>query len=69
MKDHDCLQIILKCWNEKKKWNYKSQYWTFNDVIVEPPCTQKPHPPIWMAAGHPDSIKTCLLYTSPSPRD
>ena len=55
---HDCLQIILKCWNEKKKWNHKSQYWTFNDVIVEPPCTQKPHPPIWMAAGHPDSIKT-----------
>ena len=55
---HDCLQIILKCWNEKKKWNHKSQYWTFNDVIVEPPCTQKPHPPIWMAAGHSDSIKT-----------
>ena len=55
---HDCLQIILKCWNQKKKWNHKSQYWTFNDVIVEPPCTQKPHPPIWMAAGHPDSIKT-----------
>ncbi len=55
---HDCLNVIYKCWNEKKKWNYKSKYWTFNDVIVEPPCIQKPHPPIWMAAGNEDSIKT-----------
>ena len=25
--------------------------------MVEPPTRQKPHPPIWMAAGQPDSIR------------
>ena len=59
---HDCLNVIYKCWNEKKKWNYKSKYWTFNDIIVEPPCVQKPHPPIWMAAGNQDSIKTVAKH-------
>ncbi len=27
------------------------------DIIVEPPTAQKPHPPIWMGAGSPDSIR------------
>src|SRR5580704_9089514 len=27
------------------------------DIIVEPPTAQKPHPPIWMGAGSPASIK------------
>src|SRR5262249_35934270 len=27
------------------------------DIVVEPPTAQKPHPPIWMAAGNPDSIR------------
>ncbi|MGC1354107.1 MAG: LLM class flavin-dependent oxidoreductase, partial [Xanthobacteraceae bacterium] len=27
------------------------------DIIVEPPTAQKPHPPMWMAAGSPNSIR------------
>src|SRR5881296_2794197 len=32
--------------------------WTSENVIVEPPTAQKPHPPLWMGAGSPDSIRT-----------
>jgi alkanesulfonate monooxygenase SsuD/methylene tetrahydromethanopterin reductase-like flavin-dependent oxidoreductase (luciferase family) len=33
------------------------RYWRFDDIIVEPPTAQKPHPPMWMAAGNPESIR------------
>src|SRR5262249_50666499 len=29
----------------------------FENIIVEPPPKQKPHPPIWVAAGSPSSIR------------
>src|SRR6185436_2954540 len=33
------------------------RFWTFNDILVEPPTSQKPHPPLWMAAGSLSSIR------------
>ena len=33
------------------------KYWQFDDIIVEPPTNQKPHPPFWQGAGSPDSIR------------
>ena len=34
------------------------KFWQFNDIIVEYPCAQKPHPPLWLAAVNPASIVT-----------
>ena len=34
------------------------QYWQFEDVAVEPPTAQKPHPPLWMGAGSPRPSKS-----------
>ncbi len=30
--------------------------WRFEDIVVEPPPTQRPHPPLWVAAGSAASI-------------
>ena len=38
-------------------WSHRGQYWQFDNIVVEPPTVQKPHPPIWMGAGSPGSIK------------
>jgi alkanesulfonate monooxygenase SsuD/methylene tetrahydromethanopterin reductase-like flavin-dependent oxidoreductase (luciferase family) len=53
----ECLALVLKSWASEERFSHHGKYWHFEDIIVEPPTRQKPHPPIWMAAGSPDSIR------------
>ena len=39
------------------RFSHRGKFWQFEDIIVEPPTAQKPHPPMWMGAGSPDSIR------------
>jgi alkanesulfonate monooxygenase SsuD/methylene tetrahydromethanopterin reductase-like flavin-dependent oxidoreductase (luciferase family) len=54
---NESLDVIVKSWTSKQRFSHRGKYWNFEDVIVEPPTAQKPHPPMWMAAGAPDSIR------------
>jgi alkanesulfonate monooxygenase SsuD/methylene tetrahydromethanopterin reductase-like flavin-dependent oxidoreductase (luciferase family) len=51
------LALILKSWTSEQRFSHHGKFWNFEDIIVEPPTAQKPHPPIWMAAGSLDSIR------------
>lgn len=51
------LEVILKAWTSEDRFSHHGRYWHFEDIVVEPPTAQKPHPPIWLAAGNPDSIR------------
>ena len=51
------LALVLKSWTSEERFSHHGKYWHFENIIVEPPTQQKPHPPIWMAAGSPDSIR------------
>src|SRR5438270_3405748 len=53
----ESLEIITRAWTADQRWSVSGKYWQLEDVIVEPPPMQKPHPPIWMGAGSPASIK------------
>ena len=53
----ECLELVLKSWTSDVRFSHHGKHWHFDDIIVEPPTAQKPHPPIWMAAGSPDSIR------------
>jgi alkanesulfonate monooxygenase SsuD/methylene tetrahydromethanopterin reductase-like flavin-dependent oxidoreductase (luciferase family) len=52
----EALSIMLKAWTTDTRWSFRGRYWSFEDVIVEPPAAQKPHPPLWMGAGSRDSL-------------
>jgi len=54
---NESLDVIVKSWTSKQRFSHHGKYWNFEDIIVEPPTAQKPHPPMWMAAGNPDSIR------------
>ena len=54
---NESLDVIVKAWTSKQRFSHHGKYWRFEDIIVEPPTAQKPHPPMWMAAGSPDSIR------------
>ena len=49
--------MMLRAWTTRERFSHKGQFWHFEDIIVEPPPAQKPHPPLWVAAGNPVSIK------------
>jgi alkanesulfonate monooxygenase SsuD/methylene tetrahydromethanopterin reductase-like flavin-dependent oxidoreductase (luciferase family) len=53
----ECLEVMRKAWTTNTPWSHRGTYWQFEDVVVEPPTAQKPHPPVWMGAGNPASIK------------
>jgi alkanesulfonate monooxygenase SsuD/methylene tetrahydromethanopterin reductase-like flavin-dependent oxidoreductase (luciferase family) len=53
----ECLQVMTKAWTSDTPWSHRGMYWQFENVVVEPPSAQKPHPPLWMGAGSPASIK------------
>src|SRR5262249_51517108 len=53
----EALAVITKAWTSGQRFSHHGRFWTFNDILVEPPTSQKPHPPFWMAAGTPPSIR------------
>ena len=53
----ESLEIMLKAWTSDRPWSHRGRYWQFDNVVVEPPTSQKPYPPLWMGAGSPASIR------------
>src|SRR5262249_23732021 len=53
---NESLDVIAKAWTGER-FSHHGRYWRFEDIMVEPPTAQKPHPPLWMGAGSPDSIR------------
>src|SRR5918912_270051 len=56
-KFEESIDVILKAWTSNEPFSHKGKYWQFENVAVEPPPAQKPHPPLWMGAASPESIK------------
>jgi alkanesulfonate monooxygenase SsuD/methylene tetrahydromethanopterin reductase-like flavin-dependent oxidoreductase (luciferase family) len=52
----ESVEVIIKSWTSDERFDYSGEFWSFSDIIVEPPTIQKPHPPLWTAAGTDDSI-------------
>ncbi len=50
-------QVILQAWTADAPFSHRGTYWQFDNIVVEPPTAQRPHPPIWMGAGSERSIR------------
>jgi alkanesulfonate monooxygenase SsuD/methylene tetrahydromethanopterin reductase-like flavin-dependent oxidoreductase (luciferase family) len=53
----ECLGVIVEAWTADEPFSHRGKYWQFDDIVVEPPTAQKPHPPIWMGAGGERSVR------------
>src|SRR4029079_13500186 len=58
----ESLTLILKAWTSNERFSYHGKLWNFETHVLETPTQQKPHPPIWMAAGNPDSIRNVARH-------
>jgi len=53
----ETLDVMTKSWTSTERFSHRGRYWQFEDIVVEPRPAQSPHPPLWMAAGSPASIR------------
>ncbi len=53
----EAIDIITKSWTSNERFSFHGKFWQYDDIVVEPPTIQKPHPPFWQGAGHPESIR------------
>jgi alkanesulfonate monooxygenase SsuD/methylene tetrahydromethanopterin reductase-like flavin-dependent oxidoreductase (luciferase family) len=54
---NESIDIITKSWTSNERFSFHGKYWQYDDIIVEPPTHQRPHPPFWQGAGSPGSIR------------
>jgi alkanesulfonate monooxygenase SsuD/methylene tetrahydromethanopterin reductase-like flavin-dependent oxidoreductase (luciferase family) len=72
----EALAVITRAFTADTPFSHRGRFWQFDDIVVEPPSAQKPHPPIWMGAGSDRSIRqvaetgyNLLLGQYASPQD
>jgi alkanesulfonate monooxygenase SsuD/methylene tetrahydromethanopterin reductase-like flavin-dependent oxidoreductase (luciferase family) len=53
----EALEVIRLAWTSEEPFDHRGRHWTYNGIVVEPPCIQKPYPPLWIAAGRRDAIE------------
>src|SRR4029077_17317948 len=51
----EALEVVTKAFTSATPFSHSGRYWRFDNIVVEPPTAQKPHPPFWMGAGRPNS--------------
>jgi alkanesulfonate monooxygenase SsuD/methylene tetrahydromethanopterin reductase-like flavin-dependent oxidoreductase (luciferase family) len=53
----EALALIQRAWTTRERFSHHGRFWKLEDIVVEPPPAQRPHPPIWVAAGSAPSIQ------------
>jgi alkanesulfonate monooxygenase SsuD/methylene tetrahydromethanopterin reductase-like flavin-dependent oxidoreductase (luciferase family) len=53
----EALDVLLRAWTTRERFSHHGRHWDFDDIVVEPPPCQSPHPPIWVAAASETSVR------------
>jgi alkanesulfonate monooxygenase SsuD/methylene tetrahydromethanopterin reductase-like flavin-dependent oxidoreductase (luciferase family) len=53
----ETVAFLRKAWTSQGRFSHHGKYWNYEDIIVEPAPVQKPHPPFWVGAQSPQSIR------------
>jgi alkanesulfonate monooxygenase SsuD/methylene tetrahydromethanopterin reductase-like flavin-dependent oxidoreductase (luciferase family) len=53
----ESVELMIKAFVSRERFSHRGRFWQFDDIVVEPPPYQKPHPPLWVAAGSDASIR------------
>jgi len=53
----EAVEVMTRAFTTRERFSYRGRFWHFEDIVVEPPPAQQPHPPFWVAAGSEHSIR------------
>lgn len=46
----EILSFCKRAWSDRTRFNFEGEYYQFDNVVVDPPARQSPHPPVWVGA-------------------
>jgi len=55
------LRLMKASWTEPRI-TFAGRFWQVEDVAMEPKPFQKPYPPIWFGANHPDALRRAVRH-------
>ena len=65
----ESVEVMTKAFVSRERFSHRGKFWQFDDIVVEPPPAQQPHPPFWVAAGSEASIRRAAqARLQPDPR-
>ncbi len=53
----EVLDVVTKAFVSEAPFSHRGKFWQYDNIVVEPPTAQKPHPPFWMGAGSANSVR------------
>ena len=53
----EVLEVITRAFVSEEPFSHRGRFWQFDNIVVEPPIAQRPHPPFWMGAGSANSVR------------
>ena len=53
----EAVEVLTRAFTSRERFSHHGRFWHFEDIVVEPPPAQKPHPPFWVAAASEASIR------------
>jgi alkanesulfonate monooxygenase SsuD/methylene tetrahydromethanopterin reductase-like flavin-dependent oxidoreductase (luciferase family) len=53
----EAMEVITKAFVSDAPFSHRGRYWQYDNIVVEPPAAQRPHPPFWMGAGSERSVR------------
>jgi alkanesulfonate monooxygenase SsuD/methylene tetrahydromethanopterin reductase-like flavin-dependent oxidoreductase (luciferase family) len=51
------MDVITNAFVCDAPFSHHGKYWQYDNIVVEPPSAQRPHPPFWMGAGSERSVR------------
>ena len=51
------VELLVRAWTSRARFSHHGRFWHFDDIVVEPPPSQRPHPPVWIAAASERSVR------------
>jgi alkanesulfonate monooxygenase SsuD/methylene tetrahydromethanopterin reductase-like flavin-dependent oxidoreductase (luciferase family) len=55
----EVLDVLVRALASDAPFSHRGRFFRLDDVVVEPPPHQRPHPPVWLAASNNGSIAAC----------
>jgi len=53
----EAMEVITRAFTSNAPFSHKGRFWQYDNIVVEPPPAQRPHPPFWMGAGSERSVR------------
>jgi probable F420-dependent oxidoreductase len=55
------LRVMKSLWTQPRT-TFEGRFWQLRDVPMEPKPFQKPHPPVWFGANHPNALRRAVRH-------